>query len=330
MAEENSLKPGYHYIGLGLVAENKAIGSKIVLYKPAEDNPLSPGDLVSENKRLESKFKDSKGIEQTAVININSARPAVWLADDTFRITAPDVRRGEKIKLYQYADKDEIYWKEFGDGKSKRRGETIVIGASARINMGDSTKDENESMVEEHYRMEFSGHKRIINIATSKANKEVSVYTLLFDGGNGQISLGDAEGNEFTLDTVKKRWALRNNEGSYIVLDKKNIMIGCEESLFMQSEKQIALKTNKFFLQAVEIFIEAKTIKSKATTWDHEGNFNLLGDWSFTGTGKATGGLSVSENITTQADVRAGNISLIGHLHRAQGESANTTKPIAG
>lgn len=330
MAEENNVPKGYRYIGLGVVSENKPLGTRVILYRPVEENPLTPGDLVSENQRLESKYKDGKGVEQTAILYTNTSRDALWLPDDTFRLTAPDVRRGEKVRLYRYADKDLIFWKEMGDGKTKRRGESIILGASGRLNMANSSLEENDAIIEEHYRIEMSGHQRIINISTSAVNKEVSVYSLLLDGGNGLISLADAEGNELTLDTKKKRWAIRNNEGSYIVLDKQNIMIGSEDSVFMQSDKKIAIQTQQFFLKCEQFYLEAETMESSATTWNHKGNVNIEGNWTFTGTGKANGGLSVTQDITTDADVKTKTVSLNGHQHRAQGERAITTAPIAG
>lgn len=330
MAEESTTPRGYHYIGMGTVSENKPLGSRVILYRPVEENPLTPGDMVSENLRLESKFKDSKGIEKTATLYTNTSRDALWLPDDSFRLTAPDVRRGEKVKLYRYGDQVQVYWKEMGDGKGKRRGETIILGASGRLDLPNSTKSEKDAIIEEHYRIEMSGHQRIINISTAAANKEVSVYSLLLDGGNGIISLADAEGNELTLDTKAKRWAMRNNEGSYVILDKQNIMIGSEDSVFMQSDKKIAIQTKQFFLKCEEFYLEAKTMQSSATTWNHKGNVNIEGDWTFTGTGKANGGLSVTKDITTDADVKTKTVSLNGHTHRAQGENAITTAPIAG
>lgn len=330
MADNEHMPKGYHYIGMGVVAENKPLGTKVILYTPYEDNPLQIGSIVSENKRLESKYKDNWGQEQTSTLYTNPARPAIWLGDDSFRITAPDVRRDEKVRLYQYGDADTIYWKEMGDGKRKRRGETIVLGASGRLDMPDSGLTDDEDAVENHYRIEFSGHKKIINLATSRSNGEVSTYALLLDGGNGVISLADAEGNELVLNTEAKRWAMRNNEGSYVILDKKNILIGSEDGVYMQAENKIAIETKDFFLNCDNFYLNvSEKMTSASPEWDHKGNINVLGNWTFEGTGKAKGGLSVTQDITSDTDVKAGAVSLIGHKHRAQGENAITTVPIA-
>lgn len=330
MVEQNATPKGLHFIGLGLVAENKPLGTKVILFTWLEQNPIQVGSIVSQNQRLASKYKDANGIEHSATLYTDIARPAIWLPDDSMRITAPDVRRGEKVKLYQYADKDTIYWKELGDGKRKRRGETIVLGASARLGLEDSGLDEGEDIVTNHYRIEFSGHKKIINLSTSAANGEISTYNLLLDGGNGVISLSDAEGNELVLNTEKKRWALRNNEGSYVVLDKKNILIGSEDGVYMQSKEKIAIETKQFFLKCQDFFMQ---VKNKMTTnspkWEHTGDINVKGNWTFDGEGTALGGLSVTKDITTKADVQTSTVSLNKHYHKAQGEYNNTTAPIA-
>lgn len=330
MAEESTTPKGLHYIGLGLVAENKPLGTKVILFTWYEQNPMQVGSVVSENRRLTTKYRDAKGVEQTATLYTDTSRPAIWLPDDSMRITAPDVRRGEKVKLYQYADKDTIYWKEVGDGKRKRRGETIVLGASGRLGLEDSGLDEANDIVENHYRIELSGHKKIINLSTSPANGEISTYNLLLDGGNGIISLNDAEGNELVLDTQNKRWALRNNEGSYVVLDKKNILVGSEDGIYIQAENQIAFETKKFYINCEEFFLNAsKEMTSASPQWNHTGNINVLGNWTFEGEGRAEGGLNVTKDITTESDVRTKTVSLNGHQHRAQGEYSITTVPIA-
>lgn len=326
MAEEAGVPKGYKYIGMGLVAENKPLDSKVILYTPVEETPKLDGDLVSENQRLESKYVDSRGQEQTATLYTNSARDALWLPDDSFRLTAPDVRRGEQVRLYRYADSQTIYWKEMGTGKRKRRGETVILGASGRIDMADSGLDEEDELIENHYRVEFSGHRRIINLTTSKANGEKSLYSLLLDGGNGLITLGDAEGNEFVLNTEAKQWGLRNSEGTYVVLDKKNLLMGAEENILIEAGENLAMEAKNVFITCKHLSIEAETIKSKATTWDHTGDFNVLGNWSFTGKGKSTGDVNVTGTVTADKDVKSGDISLRNHKHQAQGSNSITTE----
>lgn len=326
MAEEADTPKGYRYIGMGLVAENKPLETKVVLYTPIEETPIQDGDLVSENQRLESKYTDARGQEQTATLYTNSARDAIWLPDDTFRLSAPDVRRGEQIRLYRYGDSEIIYWKEMGRGKRKRRGETVILGASGRIDMPDSGLDEEDELITNHYRVEFSGHRKIINLTTSAANGEVSVYSLLLDGGNGLITLGDAEGNEFVLNTEAKRWALRNNEGTYVVLDKQNMMLGAEDSIYMQAVENIAMESKNIFMKCESLGITAEQISSKATIWNHTGNVNIVGNWMFKGKGKAEGDLNVTGSITGDKDVSSGDISLRNHKHQAQGSNSITTE----
>lgn len=332
MAEESKnleSQTGYTFIGFGLVAENKPLETKVVLYVPVEETPIINGDVVSQNQRLETKYKDQDGIEQTATLYTNIARPAIWLPDDTFRLTAPDVRRMEKIRLYRYGDSPNIYWKEMGDGKRKRRGETIVLGASARLNLGESGLTDDEDALINHYRVELSGHRKIINITTSDVNGEIAIYSLLLDGGGGRISLGDNQGNEFVLNTLAKQWALRNNEGTFIVLDKKNLLMGAEEGIYVQADESISMITKQLFMQSETMIVQAKQIQSSAEVWKHKGNFYVEGDYGFTGEGKATGGLHVTQKLQADQDVVSGEISLRAHKHRAQGSNSITSSSMA-
>lgn len=316
---------GFNYVGMGLVTENKPLSTKVIMVTPIELTPGIQGDLSSQNIRSEVKGKDAQGKEFNSVYYTNNSKEAIWLPDDTFRLTAPDVRRGEKVRLYRYGDSNTWYWKEMGDGKGKRRGETIVLGASGYLEMPANGLPPDVSAVEDNYRIEFSGHGRFINLVTAGKNGEVSVYNLLLDGGKGRISLADQEGNEFVLDTRKIQWALRNKEGSYVILDKKNVMIGCEQDIVAQSKRQIAFQAKKIFMKSELFTLIADKIMTKGQ-WFHEGDINVKGGWTFQGEGKAIGNIHTTGKITADTDVVAGAISLLRHYHNCP--DGQTTQPV--
>lgn len=314
----------YQEIGTGVVTENKPLGTNTILVSPKEMLPGLVGDAASENQRITYKGQGADGTPFDTVAYTNNSREAYWLPDDTFRLTSPDLRRGDIVRLFRYGDSPDWYWKELGNGKLKRRGETIVLGASGYLDLPDPNVSGEELAIDYHYRIEMSGHRKMINIVTANKNGEDVLLHLLLDSKNKKISLGDDQGQEFVLSTDDKRLSFRNSEGTYAILDKKNMYLGSDDNIFIQSEKTIGIKTKSLVFQADNLLLDiSNSITSKAAIWNHTGPFHLKGDFTLEGRGIGQGG----GGFVLDGDVIANGISLINHIHRANGEYALVSKP---
>lgn len=294
---------GFHYIGMGLVTENKPLSTKTILVNPLELLPGQQGDQSSQLKRVAVSGKDFKSTFYT-----NNSREAEWLPSDSRFITAPDVRRGEKVRLYQYGDSNKWYWKEMGDGRSKRRGETVILGASGYFKLNDSGLPEEKDIIENYYRVEMSGHRKCINIVTANKNGEKSIYKLLLDGARGVIALGDALGNEIYLNTDNKLINIKNSEGTFVCLDKKNLLLFAQEKMLLQSN-YIGIKAKDLVVTTTNTTLTATNITTSGA-WKHTGNMDVKG--------KITGsdGISSPKEIKTDSDLLIGNKSMGKHYHR--------------
>lgn len=235
-------------ISTGIVAMNKERGSKEIAAWPIDILPELDDELTDASKIVKIKAIDDSGnvvvyrAEQSAVI-----KPIVWMGD-TNRHTPPDVRRGERVDIYQVGNDDRYYWVSRGADDHLRRLETILWGISANPN------NDTENTKENAYYWEWSSHDGHITLHTSMANGEVASFTFQFDTFKGLVIIEDEKGNTIYLDSVNTDIKLENADGSFIQLIKD----------------VINLKTKTYNIEAEQI-----NVKSKNTKWDNENGWNL-------------------------------------------------------
>jgi len=226
-------------------------------------------------------------------------------------MTPPDVRRGEQVMIYQFADSDgDYYWNTLRNDLSMRKLETVVYAISGTQAEGAAV-DASSSYV-----MGISSHQKKLWITTSKANGEPFAYGVTFDLAAGNIMINDDIGNYFTLDSQNHILHLQNAEGSFIDLNK--------EILSIFTGDQINLKTNAFSINTQTYSLNAttsitsdtpaSTIKSTTTTLtsttQHVGDLTVAGDFNtIAGPSGQEGQIMSNANFTTSQNVQAANVT---------------------
>lgn len=243
----------------GIAAENKELKSPYLMITPHEKLPFLDGELKENPTALGFKGTDADGNAYEGNVFTDNVIKATWLPESSNRLYAPDVRRGERVMIYQYGDADKFYWRPLGLDDHLRKLETIVIAISG-------TKDEGvaELNPENCYFIEFSTHTKRITLQTSKADGEAVSYKAQFDAVLGQFTLNDDLENEFFMDGVNGYLKLVNTQKSLIELDKENIRftapkavnlkagtlfqvdVGGGASVFTMTPGGTTLKTPKF------------------------------------------------------------------------------------
>jgi hypothetical protein len=225
MAEHKDSSP-WRLFCIGVVSENKPLDTNNILFVPLEKTGMMQGQVVSNPQGINLDSVDSQGNPFNTTAKTDSSLEAEWMPEDTLRDTAPDVQRNEQVWVYTYADTGKYFWREKFDQKKKRRKETIRLSASA-------SSDAGEFSVDSHYYMELSGHKGSFNVQTSKANGEKSNYQFTIDALNGQIILGDGEGNRFNINTVDTIVSLMNAMETAMQLNGRDFMVKADENGIM-------------------------------------------------------------------------------------------------
>ena len=203
-------------MSIGIAAENKALSSNLLSVIPIEAIPLIDGDLLDSITSIETSGVDATGAEYTVKVKTSPALKTTWLPMGSNRITAPDVRRGERLLIWQYADTDKYYWSPMGLDDDLRRLETLIYAWSA-------TKDDNEELdvTKNMYTLEISTHAKHLTLRTTKANDEPYAYTIQLNTKEGVFFISDDDGNVIELNSKKRKIVAKNADATEVLLDKK-------------------------------------------------------------------------------------------------------------
>ncbi|MNU19579.1 hypothetical protein D3C71_78080 [compost metagenome] len=333
---------------IGVVAANKELTSKEIEVTPIEDAPMTNGEVTDAGQKITAKSTDTNDASYQTEVPTSNTVKATWLPlGHTNRITAPDVRRGEKVILYRFADQDKFWWVTMEDDIRLRKLETVIFAISGtRVEDADPTADNT-------YFMEWSTHKKLFHIHTSKGDGEKFAYDLQINAKDGIIILQDDDGNSFSLDSNERTWLLINKDQSKIEMNKTKLFIYTKDLIQMET-KDYVLKcetsdttssssakhtTPDNTLNADKAVQTSQTNELTATTnqitaqTGHLGNFGLIGSFTQTGPGGGGGGaearfkgdiymegdIDVVGEIRSTGDQIAGTISQMHHTHADDG-----------
>jgi hypothetical protein len=300
----------------GKAANNKELNSNLLEVTPIEILPLLNGRLNTETEELTYEGVNAEGISEKLTINIKSSITCKWLQWGSNRDTAPDVRRGERIMIYRYADSvDQFYWVPTGLDEHLRRLETVVWLFSADP---DGLSDEGKT-AENSYSISVSTHSKQITIQTVKLNNEPYAYTIQINADYGALVFQDDVGNYIQLDSPETKITLMNADTTEVSLDKKNLYmyapdsykavventyrIECKDYELIASNS-IDLQTKSYTAQANDLYkVTTNVFDIVSPESKFSGNVSVGGDATVTGTFSASkgsiGGVSFDNGVMT-------------------------------
>lgn len=207
-----------HIYSYGTVAENKKLDSKTVFINPDETFPFTDGELTTHTeKQSATGFNQDGSAYQENVLATNTLE-CTWLPfAPTNQVTAPDVRRGERVAIYQFGNSPKYYWTTLGWDLHLRKLETVIYAFSA-------TTDESAGVDADHYYFfEISTHKKVVHFHTSQANGEPFGYDVQFDTEKGVFTLTDTVGNHILLNSPDTQLYFENQNGTSLELIKNDL-----------------------------------------------------------------------------------------------------------
>jgi hypothetical protein len=222
---------------LGIVAENKDLKGKDLKVSPVEALTFMDGELASTPTPTEYTGTDESGKVYHGKMITDNVITATWLPGKSNRITAPNMRRGERVMIYQMAEVDKYYWQELGLDDHLRKLETAIFAFSGNPKEGNDDLDPSTC-----YFLEVSTHDKRVTFQTSKSNGEPFSYKFEFDTGTGNVQLDDDIGNMFHLDSNRHYIEIKNTEGSWIELDKENIRFTAPKKIHAKAGTEILLE----------------------------------------------------------------------------------------
>ncbi len=245
----------FQNVALGIVAENKAMKdasgkfNRTILVTDIESLNMTNGEIRSNPEQLESSGVDATGKVYNSAVVVDQVIEATWVPFLSNRLTAPDVRRGERVRLWRSGDADKYYWSTMGLDEHLRKLETVIFAFS-----GTQDESQTELDLENCYYFEVSTHNKSITLQTSASNGEPFRYTAQINAAEGALLIEDDVGNSFELDSTENRLTLENADDSKVELNRGKIAIVANEevSLTVGGTKQVwkpnitTLKTPKF------------------------------------------------------------------------------------
>lgn len=217
---ENYQVSKLHIFSYGTVAEDKPIGDKKVKVTPDESMLMLDGEVTSHAAQNTVKGYNQDG----SAYSVNSITSNVIIANwlpfaDGQRVNSPDVRRGERVAIYQFGDEQNYYWTTLGLDLHLRKLETVVYAFSG-------TRDESAGVsAENYYFFEISTHKKLVHFHTSQADGEPVGWDVQFDTGRGIFTLTDTLGNHYQLDALNHLMTFKNASDTVIELNKTDLNI---------------------------------------------------------------------------------------------------------
>lgn len=265
------------FYSLAIVANNKALSSKIIQATPIEELTMLDGEIASIPIDHETEGLDAQGNTYSTKVKTDIAVEAEWLPmRGSNRRTPPDVRRGERVILWKYADVETLYWTSLGLDDHLRKLETAIYTFS-----GTADEDVDSLAPENCYSVEISTHTGQITLRTSKANDEFCVYALQINTKSGRVLLIDDIGNEFEFDSKNTLISFTNADKTTWQLDKQKIYGYAPDSITLKADQSILMQTQDYKIETQTYTLQSDTNEIKSSSTSVEGTVDFKGKVTF-------------------------------------------------
>lgn len=296
-----------HFHSIGIVGANKLLNSDLIEVTPIEESPMLDGELTDNIQKYKAKGTNNDQAAFDIELNTTTTIEAKWFPlGNSNRVTSPDVRRGEMVVIYRFADSDKYWWNTMKNDAMLRRLETVVYAFSNNSKeniLNDSTTT---------YYLEISTHKKLVTFHTAKNDGEPFSYDVQINTKEGYLIITDDDGNEIVLNSTDKRITLKNTNDSYVDINKKEITIHADDYTHITTTKcQVDCKQAIVNSETVDVIANKTTITSETlikgkTTID--GEVSITKNLSVAGK-TTTNGLSSTGSISGSGSVSAKTIS---------------------
>ena len=317
-----------NWLGVGTVASTKQTNTKEIMVHMPKDSPTADGRTLAQVETKQEEAVNGNGEPIKVTTMIGNTKPAKWNSmGEPNRLTAPDVREGSQVSLYQVGGQSSIYWTTHGFSAETHRLETIVWGFQANPNTDENT----EFNVENFYTITLDTRSGFFALRTSQSNGEKSGLEAKIDGMNGRFEMVGSNKSAMIMDDHNSKFTYTNKEGTVIGVDKKKLALMTNDSILLGAENKISLITKELNIEAKTINIKADeaNIAIKTTNWEgniiQEGNINQEGNLQQTGNTTVTG---IVQGLTA---VRTSRVDLDLHGHTGvRGGSDTSGPPVPG
>ena len=190
---------------IGTVMTDLINGNTPIEVMPHELISNIDGDIGAKEE-IQSTVNTSDGKVHNVNMSKGNVLTAIWINNNSNRVTPPNVRKGEKVEVYKFGDSDKYYWKTMGSELDLRKLEHVKY-VFVNVPDGGETQIEDSNS----YSFTVSTLNKFIKIHTADNNGELTTYDLELDTKEGKVSLIDGRGNFIELDSSQDTFNLNTN-----------------------------------------------------------------------------------------------------------------------
>lgn len=295
-----------NWLGIATVAATKQTNSNEIMVHSSFFSPTADGRALAQTEMQQESSLNADGVEETSKSLVANTLPAKWgPIGDPNRKTAPDVREGSQVAIYQVSGQNQLYWTTYGFNADTHRLETVIWGFNANPALAEDTP----FSVDDYTMFKVSTHEGLVQLRTSQANGEKSSFDLMINGRDGRIDIRGSEGSILSVDDPEHTFTYTNKDGSIIGVDKKKMLLFTEDSIGVQAKESVSVLTKVFNLQCKDINIKADTaqVAIGKTKWEgdidlkgkvtQEGDYDQEGDFNQQGSINQAGGNTFTTGI---------------------------------
>lgn len=297
---------------LGTVGANKPLDSQEIEFSPDEDNFFMDGELTDDAVSLNVSGKSAQGQSYEKTLTATATMTATWLPmGDTNRKTAPDVRRGDRVVIWQFADSDKYYWEKAKDNPKITKLETVIYAYS------NVRKESEEVTADKSYYFEVSTHKKMVHLHTANNDGEPFAYDIQLNTAAGFFQLTDNIGNIVEVDSKNTKITVINADGTYVELDRRILNLFAPDDINMVAGRDITGKAGRNITmeagslmsdKAANIQTRANTTTNTVPATTNTGTQTTIGTTTTGGlmsvpTGGSSGGFSATGDGTINGSV---------------------------
>lgn len=287
------------FYSIGIVAANKKPSSMEIEVAPMETTPMLSGEITDNIEQISAKGKTDTANYEVQLKSTASIK-AKWLPlSDTNRKTAPDVRRGEKVILYQFSDADEYWWTTLQQDAKLRKLETVIYSYS------NQREENKEHDADSSYWLEISTHGKYIHLHTSKNDKEPFIYDIQINTKEGCITIKDDDDNYIFFDSKERQIKLHNRDNSFIDIDKRKIHIHALDEVKITTKDFIVNANTNIKMQTSNYGLNTSTYSTIASSYKTQsGSYSIVVPTA-----------QFSSNVSVAGSVKAGGSVSASHIH---------------
>ena len=187
---------------VGTVAEDLIVGNKAIKVQLHEIMNNIDGEVGNDNN-ISTNVKSSDGKVYSVNMNSSGTVPAIWLKNNSNRVTPPNVRKGEKVEVWRVGDTDKYYWKTMGDELDLRKLEHVKwVFVNTKVE-GETKIDDSNS-----YSFTVSTLNKFCKLHTAANDGEFTTFDIELDTKEGIIDIHDGRGNTIKLTSKEDGFLL--------------------------------------------------------------------------------------------------------------------------